>query len=68
MIHAKEESVKDMVIAMHEDGFSPSEMYEAIDNCHGIGTIYSYHAQLKLKPHKRPRICPHCGKDVNKEM
>lgn len=59
----KKETIQERVLAMYEEGFSPREMYEELDTT--ISTIYAYHSKFKLTPHKRPIICPHCGKNTN---
>lgn len=58
----KKETQQDKILAMHEDGFTPREMYESLggrDEWISIGSIYSVLSKFRLKANTRR--CPHCG-------
>lgn len=52
----KKETQQQKILAMHEDGFTPREMYETL-GC-SIGSIYGTLSKFKLKPNTH--ICPTC--------
>lgn len=58
----RKETQQDKILAMHEDGFTPREMFNSLDT-RSLGSIYSTLAKFKLKPNTRR--CPHCGKNYS---
>lgn len=61
MIYRSKETQQDKILAMHDDGMTPREMYEVL-GC-SIGSIYSTLAKFKLKPNVK--ICPTCGNRIH---
>ena len=57
------ESQQDKILAMHEDGLTPREIQNALEDEKGSwvsnGSIYSTLNKFGLKPNQRK--CPHCG-------
>lgn len=53
---------QDKILAMHEEGMTPREIYVEL-GC-SIGSIYSTLGKFKLKPNTK--TCPHCGEVIIK--
>lgn len=53
----KKETQQDKILAMHEDGFTPREIYNEIDGT--ISSVYATLSKFRLKPNQKR--CPHCG-------
>lgn len=51
------ETQQDKILAMHEEGFTPREIYNEIEGSYG--SVYSILSKFKLKPNQRR--CPNCG-------
>jgi len=60
------ETQQDRVLALHEDGFTPREIFNELvaDNpmC-SIGSVYAVLSKFRLKANQRR--CPHCGQQYN---
>jgi uncharacterized protein with PIN domain len=58
----KKETQQDNILAMHEDGFTPREMFHELKQLNkmvSIGSVYATLAKFGLKPNQKR--CPSCG-------